>query len=136
MVEYCTRNTETGDIRIHVIEGNVPSSVARNDYELNYGRILGYGTVHDVADITMHFGNKGEKVRQLQEKLIYLGLLDPQYENGVFGNATYDALRAFQLEWDLRPFGWANMSTQKKLDDVCQEKYESTPSTWLVTDDE
>ena len=136
MVEYCTRNTDTGEIQVHVIEGNAPSSVARNNYDLNYPRILGYGTVHDVADITMHFGNKGEKVRQLQEKLIYLGLLDQQYETGTFGNATYDALREFQLEWNLRPLGLANMSTQKKLDEACQEKYESMPSTWLVTEDE
>ena len=136
MVEYCTRDTDTGEILIHVIEGNAPSSVARNTYELNYGRILGYGTVHDAADITMHFGNKGEKVRQLQEKLIYIGLLDPLYENGTFGNATYDALRTFQLEWDLRPLGLANMSTQRKLDEVCRQKYENTPSTWIVTEDE
>ena len=95
-------------------------------------RILGYGTVHDAADITMHFGNKGEKVRQLQEKLAYLGLLDPQYVNGAFGNATNEALRTFQLEYDLRPLGWANMLTQKKLDDACQEKYENTPDNWIV----
>ena len=132
MVEYCTRDTETGEIMIHVIEGNAPSSVARNTYELNYGRILGYGTVHDVADITMHFGNKGEKVRQLQEKLVYLDLLDPQYVNGAFGNATNEALRAFQLEYNLRPLGWANMVTQQKLDEACQEKYENTPDNWIV----
>ena len=132
MVEYCTRNTKTGEVLIHVIEGNAPSSVARNTYELNYSRILGYGTVHDVADITMHFGNKGEKVRQLQEKLAYLGLLDPQYVNGAFGNATNEALRTFQLEYDLRPLGWANMATQKKLDAACQEKYENTPDNWIV----
>ena len=136
MVEYCTLDKETNEIQIHVIEGNAPSSVARNSYDLNYGRILGYGTVHDVADITMHFGNRGEKVRQLQEKLIYIGLLDPQYENGTFGNATYDALRSFQLEWNLRPLGLANMSTQRKLDEVCQQKYENTPSTWVVTDED
>ena len=136
MVEYCTRNSETGEILIHVIEGNKPSSVARDTYDLNYSRILGYGTVHDVADITMQFGNRGEKVRQLQEKLVYIGFLDPQYENGFFGNATHDALRAFQLEYSLRPLGLANMATQQKLDEVCQQKYENDPATWTVVDDE
>ena len=106
--------------------------MARNTYELNYSRILGYGTVHDVADITMHFGNKGEKVRQLQEKLVYLDLLDPQYVNGAFGNATNEALRTFQLQYNLRPLGWANMATQQKLDEACQEKYENTPDNWIV----
>lgn len=136
MVEYCARDTETGNILIHVIEGNNPDSVARNAYDLNYGHILGYGTVHDVADITMQYGNRGEKVRQLQEKLIYLGLLDPRYEDGVFGSATLSALRSFQIEHGLRPLGLANMSTQKKLDEACTEKYEADPDTWLVRDEE
>ncbi|MBR3429921.1 MAG: peptidoglycan-binding protein [Clostridia bacterium] len=136
MVEYCTRDPATGEIRLHVIEGNKPSSVARDVYDVNYSRILGYGTVHDVADITMQFGNKGEKVRQLQEKLIYLGYLDPQYETGTFGNATHEALRAFQLEYRLRPLGLANMSTQQKLDEICQIKYENDPATWTVSEDE
>ena len=136
MVEYCTRDRETGEVFIHVIEGNAPVAVARNTYELNKGGILGYGTVHDVADITMHFGNRGEKVRQLQEKLVYLNLLDEQYVNGVFGDATNAALRAFQEENNLRPLGWANMSTQKKLDEACQEKYESTPESWIVGSDD
>ena len=136
MVEYCTRDTENGEVFIHVIEGNAPDSVARNVYELNKGGILGYGTVHDVADITMHFGNKGEKVRQLQEKLVYLGLLDEEYVNGVFGNATNAALQAFQAEYGLRPPGWANMATQMKLDEACQEKYENTPESWIVGSEE
>ena len=59
LVEYCTRNTASGDISIHVIEGNKPISVARDVYDLNDPSILGYGTVHDVADITMRFGNQG-----------------------------------------------------------------------------
>ena len=136
MVEYCTRDTETGEVRMHVIEGNAPSSVQRNSYEINEGRILGYGTVHDVADLTIHFGNKGEKVRQLQEKLVYLDLLDPEYVNGVFGNATNKALQAFQLERGLRPLGWANMSTTKALDEACQQKFEDTPASWVVSEDD
>ena len=136
MVEYCTRNTETGEVLVHVIEGNKPSSVARDTYDLNYSRILGYGTVHDVADITMHYGNRGEKVRQLQEKLIYLGLLDPQVENGVYGNRTLDAVRAFQASAGLNASGFANRVTQQQLDESCLLKYEADPATWTVTDDE
>ena len=135
MVEYCTRDTETGSVAIHVIEGNKPSAVARDVYDLNYNRILGYGTVHDVADITMGAGNKGEKVRQLQEKLAYLGLLDPQYITGAFGNATTEALYAFQRQHGLRT-GIANMDTQLKLDEACREKLESDPATWAVSDDD
>lgn len=136
MVEYCTEDTITGEIVIHVIEGNKPSSVARDVYGIHYSRILGYGTVHDVADITMHYGNRGEKVRQLQEKLIYLGYLDPQYENGTFGNATLDALKTFQKEAGLRTNGLANMETQHRLDEDCRNRYFNDPATWTVTDDD
>ena len=135
MVEYCSRDPESGAVRIHVIEGNAPVAVARNTYSLLDGRILGYGTVHDVADITMHFGNRGEKVRQLQEKLVYLGLLDPEYVNGTFGNATNKALQAFQQERNLRPLGWATLSTQQQLDAACQAKYEADPASWVVSDE-
>ena len=135
MVEYCTRNSVTGEVTIHVIEGNKPSAVARDVYDLNYNRILGYGTVHDVADITMSAGNRGEKVRQLQEKLSYLGLLDPQYITGTFGNATIEALYTFQREHGL-PTSLANMATQQKIDEAVQLKRESDPSTWTVSDDE
>ena len=135
MAEYCTRNPETGNVIIHVIEGNKPNAVARDVYDLNYSRILGYGTVHDVADITMSAGNRGEKVRQLQEKLAYLDLLDPQYVTGTFGNATIQALYAFQRGHGLRT-GIANLDTQLKLDEAVQAKRESDPSTWTVSDDE
>ena len=135
LVEYCTRNTETGDILIHVIEGNKPSAVARDTYDLNYSRILGYGTVHDVADIVMRFGNKGEKVRRLQEKLAYLGFLDPQYITGTYGNATVEAVRSFQSSHSLQKYGLANMATQFALDEAVEEKYMNDPSTWTVAED-
>ena len=134
MVEYCTRDTETDRILIHVIEGNKPSSVARDVYDLNYARILGYGTVHDVADVTMHFGNKGEKVRQLQEKLVYLGYLSKEDETGTYGSRTVEALRSFQRDASLSATGLANKATQQKLDEVCLEKYLNDPATWTVTD--
>ncbi len=136
MVEFCTRDKETGKILVHVIEGNKPSAVARDVYDLNYSRILGYGTVHDVADITMHFGNRGEKVRQLQDKLIYLGFLDPQHMSGVYGSQTLDAVRAFQASAGLSASGFANRVTQQQLDEACLQKYEADPATWTVTDDD
>ena len=60
LVEYCTED-RGGNITVHVIEGNNPSTVARNTYELNSSSILGYGTVREVADTTMVFGNQGGK---------------------------------------------------------------------------
>ena len=136
LVEYCTRDTDTGDIFIHVIEGNKPDSVCRDVYELNYSRILGYGTVHDVADITMHPGNRGEKVRQMQEKLIYIGYLAPDAMNGIYDSATSEAIRSFQIDSSLRVSGYANIATQLKLDEVVAVRRDLDPRTWQVIDED
>ena len=135
MVEYCTKD-DAGNVKIHVIEGNNPSSVQRNEYDLNYNRILGYGTYHDVADITMRFGNEGEKVKQLQDKLVYLKLLDPQYATGRFGNNTFDAIRAFQQSHGLSPSGIANIKTQLLLEDEYEKTVFADPDTWTVIDED
>lgn len=136
LVEYCTRNTDDGSVRIHVIEGNKPSAVARDVYDLNYSRILGYGTVHDVADITMQYGCKGEKVRELQEKLAYLGLLEEEHVSGTFGTATVESIRKFQQDPDnhLKVSGIANISTQQRINELFEEKKDLDPNTWQVID--
>ena len=136
LVEYCTRDLSTGEVFIHVIEGNKPSSVARDVYELNHPRILGYGTVHDVADITMHGGNRGEKVRQLQEKLIYLGLLGPESMTGVYDSDTAEAVRSFQRDEGLKPSGIANILTQRRLDEAVERRRLDDPETWKIVDDD
>lgn len=136
MVEYCTRNTETGLILVHVIEGNKPSSVARDVYELNSPNILGYGTVHDVADFTMSFGNRGEKVRQLQEKLAYLGWLDASLVTGRFGDSTAEAVRNYQAAHGLRENSVAGLETQRILEEEYTLRYTSDPGIWTVTDDD
>lgn len=135
MVENCSRD-QNGVIWVNVIEGNKPSSVERFSYELTNNRILGYGTVHDVMDITMKFGNEGQKVSDLQQKLFTLGYLDPLYITGHFGNATREAVFNFQYDNDLRMNGIANMETQKKLDAAIELKIDADPLTWLVTEDE
>lgn len=136
LVEYCTRDTFSGDVQIHVIEGNKPVAVARDTYDLNSSSILGYGTVHDVADITMSFGNQGEKVRQLQEKLAYLKYLDTELISGRFGDATVDAVRAYQENHGLPVNGIAGMSTQLLLDAEYTLLYESDPEIWSVVEDD
>ena len=135
LVEYCTRD-ENGRVRIHVIEGNKPSSVSRGVYDLTDGSILGYGTVHDVMYITMHFGNTGEKVRQLQQKLVYLGYLDESYLTGHFGNATLAAVRAFQEKIGERTSGIAGITMQTALDEAYDEKFARDPDVWTVVDDD
>lgn len=136
LVEFCTRDTYSGEVLIHVIEGNKPSAVARDTYGLNDPAILGYGTVHDVADITMCFGNQGEKVRLLQEKLSYLGFLDPSLVTGHFGDGTAEAVRAYQSARGLHVNGIANMKTQQLLESEYVSRYENDPDIWAVVDDD
>ena len=133
MVEYCTRD-ENGNVQLHVLEGNTPVEVKRAVYDLTYTRILGYGTVHDVADVTMRAGNAGEKVRQLQEKLMLLGLVDKA--DGVFGPATAEAVKAFQTQQGMKATGIASIAMQKALDRAVDEAIDNDPATWLVVDED
>ena len=133
MVEYCTRD-ENGNVQLHVLEGNTPVEVKRAVYDLTYTRILGYGTVHDVADVTMRAGNAGEKVRQLQEKLMLLGLVDKA--DGVFGPATAEAVKAFQTQQGMKATGIASIAMQKALDCAVDEAIDNDPATWLVVDED
>ena len=135
MVEYCTRD-DGGNVTIHVIEGNTPASVKRTEYPLAYRRILGFGTVHDVADWTMRSGNVGEKVRQLQFKLAQTGYLAEDKVDGRFGSTTQASLMQFQEEHHLRANGIANLSTQQALDRVYLSAVNQNPSSWIVDDDE
>ena len=133
MVEYCTRD-EDGRVQIHVLEGNTPVEVKRAVYDLTYTRILGYGTVHDVADVTMRGGNTGEKVRQLQEKLMLLGLVDKA--DGIYGAATAEAVKAFQAQHGLKANGIAGIAMQQLLDRAVDEAIDNDPATWLVVDED
>jgi len=136
LVEYCTRQPVTDVVLIHVIEGNNPSAVARNTYNLNSPSILGYGTVRDVAGISMRFGNEGVKVRQLQEKLSYLKFFDAKLINGHYGDSTAEAVRAYQAARGLRANGIATMKTQLTLEEEYNRAYGSDPDIWSVQDDE
>ena len=135
MVEYCTRN-QYGDVTVHVIEGNNPSGVYRNTYDLTYNRILGYGTVHDAADWTIRSGCSGEKVRQLQQKLIYLGYLPADSDDGSYGSATQAAVSTFQQSQGLNVNGIANITTQRALDEAVDRAVDSDPTTWQVVEDD
>ena len=135
LVEYCTRD-QAGNVQIHVLEGNAPDEVQRNVYDLTYTRILGFGTVHDAMDITMRSGNSGVKVKQLQEKLCYLGYLSPEKVDGVYGSGTIEAIRAFQTDKGLKVHGIANIATQTALNKAYDVAIDNDPATWLVIDEE
>lgn len=131
MVEYCAYD-ENGAAQVHVIEGNNPEAVARNVYPLDYWAILGYGTVHDVADVTLRFGNEGEKVKALQEMLVEAGLLESQYTTGKYGAITQEKIKAFQKMIDLNVTGIADLTTQKMLAEYAHLEYLKNPENWVV----
>lgn len=135
MVEYCTMD-EKGNVTLHCLEGNNPRSVARVTYAITDRKILGYGTVHDVADWTMRQGNAGEKVRQLQEKLVYLGLMPEGSADGVYGEATARVISSFQQQHGLKVLGIANIETQRIINDLYQAKADNDPDMWIIEDDE
>jgi len=135
MVEYCTMDA-AGNVTLHCLEGNNPNAVARVTYSISDKKILGYGTVHDVADWTMRQGNSGEKVRQLQEKLVYLGLLAADKADGVYGSATAEAISAYQQANGLKVLGIANIETQNALNKDYQAKVDTDPDMWTIIDDE
>ena len=119
LVEYCARDQD-GEISVHVIEGNnqskpAPQSVERNAYALDYWQILGYGTVYDLADITLRFGHSGPKVLALQEELIAAGLMEPQYNTGRFGAITETAVKKVQRMNGIVETGLANLETRLAL---------------------
>lgn len=137
MVEYCSRD-EAGAVTVHVLEGNNPSKVARNTYNLSDKRILGYGTVHDVVDWTLRYLDQGEKVRFIQLRLAYLGFMEESEADGVFGKKTIAAINAFQsaaMEGK-RPNGIADISTQNAINNACIEKMVADPTGYLVIDEE
>ena len=121
LVEYCAYD-ENGAVQVHVIEGNnvnkpAPQSVERNTSALDYWAILGYGTVHDLADITLRFGCDGEKVLALQRELVQAGLLEAQYTTGRYGAITTDAIKQLQKQYGILETGIANLETRLALRD-------------------
>lgn len=134
MVEYCAYD-EKGQVMVHVIEGNNPDAVARNVYPINYWAILGYGTVYDLADVVMRFGNGGEKVKALQRELVMAGLMEAQYVTGQYGAITTQAVKTFQKQQGLNETGIANHETQLKLHRQAVEIMNQNPENWIVRED-
>ena len=135
MVEYCAYDAD-GKIMVHVIEGNSPfaqvkNAVTRNAYPIDYWAILGYGTVHDVADIVMRFGNKGAKVSQLQENLLAAGFF-PQNQKvtGQYGAITERCVKELQRQMGAQETGIADHATQMALQKILYSLSAANPDNW------
>lgn len=134
MVEYCALDA-AGEVVIHVIEGNNPSSVQRNAYRLDSSQVLGFGITQDLVGTTMRGGNRGDKVRWLQELLWEMGFLEQQHITGTFGGNTKAAVAAFQKTLEGKSAtGVADMQTQNALAEALAKKVDEQPETWLVVE--
>ena len=135
LVEYSARDAE-GNVIVHVIEGNNPSSVQRNRYYLNNSQVLGFGACQDVVDTTMRSGCKGDKVLQLQQWLNRLGLLEEKNLTGTFGSNTKLAVAAYQKTMDGKAAsGIADRETQQSIEAAIRQLEFDSPDTWLVAGD-
>lgn len=133
LVEYCTRNS-MGDVTVHVIEGNNPSSVQRNSYPLDNSQILGFGLSQDRVDTTIRFGNQGDKVLRLQQNLNRIGMLDERHITGTCGSNTRAAIEDFQRAFmpDKLANGIADLETQQAIHyQVIQVEF-NDPANWQV----
>lgn len=134
LVEYCTRDSQ-GNVIIHVIEGNNPSSVQRNRYSLGNSQVLGFGACENVVDTTMRSGNTGDKVLLLQQALNKLGLLEERHLTGTFGSNTKRAVMDFQAAMENQTVnGIAGRETQQAIEEALNQILYNDPDSWLVTD--
>lgn len=133
LVEYCAKDGG-GNVIVHVIEGNNPSSVQRNSYRLSDSQILGYGACEDVIGTTMRFGNRGDKVLELQRSLNSLGLLDENHLTGVYAGHTRAAVGAYQQERMIgqAATGVADRATQQAIEADMERMAYNDPENWLV----
>ena len=131
MVEYAARNAQ-GLTEVHVLEGNNPDRVQRAVYPLDDWRILGYGTVHDVADIVLRMGNESAKVTRLQSDLAVLGLLGAGDMTGMYSQKTSDAVKSFQMQENLTVTGIANRQTQLQLAENVSKWLREHNEPWVV----
>lgn len=132
MVEKCV-STVAG-VQVHVLEGNNPDRVQRAVYALDDWRIMGYGTVHELADIVLRMGNEGLKVKALQERLVLTGLLAEGGESGRYNQMTSDAVKEFQRMQGLTTTGIANRQTQQALVEYVAWWRANHAEYWTVDD--
>ena len=99
------------------------------------GHTAGFGTCQDVVDTTMRYGNTGDKVLLLQQKLNALGYLDERHLTGTFGSNTRAAVMAYQAGMEGQTVnGLADRTTQQAIDADYQAYLFASPESWLVTE--
>lgn len=94
-----------------------------------YGNTIYINTTEEISGVPSSFpgeslsqGSRGEAVRQIQEQLN--AIADVYYvipsiaADGIFGQRTADAIRAFQEQFDLSPTGIVDFTTWYKISEI------------------
>ena len=63
----------------------------------------------------LYWGCKGDAVKRLQQALLNAGYKQVRAADGIYGQWTYDAVKAFQKDNGLAVDGMAGKNTQNKL---------------------
>lgn len=132
LVEYVSYEDKP---MIHVIEGNNPSSVARNVYPIDKSQILGYGTYSNDIITTMRIGNKGDNVKELKKMLSALSFLQEEQIDTNFDSVCYYALMQYQSSRGIdKNLGIADYATQIRLEKEYKKLVFYDKDSWLVSD--
>lgn len=130
---------EVNGNQVITIEGNSSDQVTRRTYNINDGRIYGYGIPQwsyatdsnstpvsptptaSPAKSILRFGSKGIEVTNMQQNLIKLGYsCGSSGADGDFGICTLNAVRAFQRDNHLLPDGEVGPMTYAAIDAALQ----------------
>lgn len=84
-------------------------------------------------ELTLSLGQRGDSVRTLQYYLSVIAYFNPNFNtvniDGVFGQNTQDAVKAFQTYYGLTPDGVVGQSTWNKIDSVYRETVRDIPNS-------
>lgn len=117
LVEGLSRDDD-GTIVIHVIEGNNPDRVQRNQYLINNKLIYGFGTIDKRAYANIRLYSIGDDVKQLKEDLIRLNYLGTEYagKKDIVDYKIQSAVMRFQKDKGLTVTKIVDIDTRNALD--------------------
>ena len=110
-----------------------------NWYKVSYGKYTGYVykdyiTVTKSGDEVLKKGDKGDAVKELQQRLKELGYYSSSCD-GNYGNVTVNAVKAFQKKNGLSQTGIVDEATSKKLNSTSAIKASGTAANTPAKND-
>lgn len=122
LVEGTSRDA-SGDILVHVIEGNINSRVQRAVYPLKDPCIVGFGTPENRVYTALRLDSRFGGVNVLREDLLALGYdASPRYTQRM-DERTRNAIRQFQADHGLPVTGVQDIMTREAMDAELRSAY-------------